>query len=471
MILWRSPTSGIIFVIDGAHRLSALIAWVRDDYGDKHASLRFFDNEIPLEQKRAAEATRKLINDSVGSYVQLSLALRNSDTAAKDQLRLARNMSAFAINLQWVHGEAEKAESSFFRINQQATPIEPTELDMIRDRRKPNALAARAFIRAGTGHKYWSAFDDETKNEIEKIAKDVYDLLFRPALDSSLRTSDLPAAGRSYSADSIRMVFELVNFVSRSRVHPDMRRGATTGRHATKSADPTREILADDLTGVETLKFMRAVKRVASRISGNGAASLGLHPAVYFYSATGRFQPAAFLAIIEFVRELDEKGRLPYFTESRANFEEFLVKHKYFLNQIAQRYGSMQKSVSPMLTMYRVLLKAVGDDKDDDSVIAEIKSQSTLGNTIKEISDGDRKYGRNFSAETKNMVHIKSMLDSSVRCGICGARLPANATSFDHKIRKEDGGIGAPENAQLAHPYCNTGYKEGRHAATLTKEA
>src|SRR5687768_7987556 len=30
VILWRSP-AGNIFVIDGAHRLSALIAWVHDD--------------------------------------------------------------------------------------------------------------------------------------------------------------------------------------------------------------------------------------------------------------------------------------------------------------------------------------------------------------------------------------------------------------------------------------------------------
>ena len=32
VILWKSP--GKIFVIDGAHRLSVLIAWIRDDYGD-----------------------------------------------------------------------------------------------------------------------------------------------------------------------------------------------------------------------------------------------------------------------------------------------------------------------------------------------------------------------------------------------------------------------------------------------------
>ncbi|MCF4138832.1 ParB/RepB/Spo0J family partition protein [Streptomyces sp. Tue 6430] len=151
IILWRSNISGDIFVIDGAHRLSALIAWVQDDYGDSHTSMRFFDSVIPAEQRKAAEATRKLIQGSVGSYNDLKLALMNPDTTSKERLLIARNLSATAIHLQWVNGEAEKAESSFFRINQQATPIDSTELDMIKARRKPNALAARAFIRAGTG--------------------------------------------------------------------------------------------------------------------------------------------------------------------------------------------------------------------------------------------------------------------------------------------------------------------------------
>ena len=50
LIMWRS-SDGKLFVIDGAHRLSALIAWVRDDYGDQDMSIRFFKNEIPAEQK------------------------------------------------------------------------------------------------------------------------------------------------------------------------------------------------------------------------------------------------------------------------------------------------------------------------------------------------------------------------------------------------------------------------------------
>ncbi|MFI2630433.1 DUF262 domain-containing protein [Streptomyces collinus] len=463
VILWRSPISGNIFVIDGAHRLSALIAWVHDDYGDQHASIRFFDNNIPAEQNKAAQATRKLIQESVGSYRDLNLALRNSDTAPKDRVRLARNLSAFAINLQWVSGGAEKAESSFFRINQQATPIDPTELEMIKARRKPNALAARAFIRAGTGHKYWSTFSEPTQEEIESIAKDVYDLIFRPSLDSAVRTADLPVAGRGYSADSVRMVFELVNFVN--NLQPDMWR-EDTGRRRRKRVDgDALPALSDDEDGSTTLQFMKAVKRAAGKIAGNEPASLGLHPAVYFYSATGRFQPAAFLAAVAFVKDLADKRKIASFTDKRAEFEEFLVRYKYFLNQIVRSYGSLQRSVPPTLLMYQTIFGALLEECSDSEIIGRLKGQSALRSSIKEISSEDRAHGRNFSAETKNSIVLKEAIQSAPKCGICQARLYLRFITVDHKVRKEDGGDGTPENGQLTHPYCNSGYKEGRHAS------
>lgn len=37
IILWRSGQ--YIFVIDGAHRISAMLAWIFDDYGDKSRSI------------------------------------------------------------------------------------------------------------------------------------------------------------------------------------------------------------------------------------------------------------------------------------------------------------------------------------------------------------------------------------------------------------------------------------------------
>ncbi|MFC9856909.1 MULTISPECIES: HNH endonuclease family protein [unclassified Streptomyces] len=462
IILWRSPTSGNIFVIDGAHRLSALAAWVQDDYGDKHTSMRFFDNVIPNEQKKAAEATRRLIQESVGAYADLGLALRNTDTTPKEKLQLARNLSAFAIHLQWVNGEAEKAESSFFRINQQATPIDPTELEMIKARRKPNALATRAFIRAGTGHKYWSSFDESIQSEIETLAKDVYDLIFKPNLDMAIRSADLPVAGRGYSSDSVKMVFELVNFVN--KLHPDMWRSEVPAAKRKGRNQQQIITLDDDPDGATTLEYMRAVKRTAGRIAGNGPASLGLHPAVYFYSATGRFQPAAFLAATALIQELSEKNRLLKFTDVRKDFEEFLIGYKYFLNQIVRAYGSLQRSVPPILTMYRIVFEAMLEGLEGDAIIARLQENGALRAPVKVLTEDDRINRRNFSAETKNSVFLKAALAEATRCEICRARLHFKSVTVDHKIRKEDGGTGSASNAALTHPYCNSGYKESRYA-------
>ncbi|MDR5727290.1 MAG: DUF262 domain-containing protein [Terriglobia bacterium] len=50
VILWRS--TNFIFVIDGAHRLSALCAWLENDYGFGTKTKSFYSDEITDEQKR-----------------------------------------------------------------------------------------------------------------------------------------------------------------------------------------------------------------------------------------------------------------------------------------------------------------------------------------------------------------------------------------------------------------------------------
>jgi hypothetical protein len=116
--------------------------------------------------------------------------------------------------VQWVNGDATKAEHSFFKINQQGTPIDPTELSMLKARSSSNAMAARAIIRAGVGHKYWSKFPPEIQMDIEKEAKNVYDNLFRPQLQTPIKTTDIPIAGKAYSAGTLPLIFDLVNLAN-----------------------------------------------------------------------------------------------------------------------------------------------------------------------------------------------------------------------------------------------------------------
>src|SRR5436305_1773529 len=52
IILWISKESNKVFIIDGAHRVSALIAWVNDDYGDGAISRKAFNFKVPEAQAR-----------------------------------------------------------------------------------------------------------------------------------------------------------------------------------------------------------------------------------------------------------------------------------------------------------------------------------------------------------------------------------------------------------------------------------
>jgi hypothetical protein len=158
---------------------------------------------------------------------------------------------------------------------------------------------------------------------------------------------------------------------------------------------------------------------------------------------------------------------LAKFTNIRAQFENFLVEYKYFLNQIVRAYGSLQKSVSPILSMYTVIFNSLTDGNEDLVTIDLLQAHPALRSPIKVATADDRLHGRNFTTETKNSLVLKAALESAPRCEMCKARLHLRFMTVDHKTRKEDGGTGAPNNGQLTHPYCNSGYKESRHSSAI----
>ena len=70
IILWQGD--GNNFVIDGAHRLSALIAWVNNDYGAGNQSISFFGTNMERGQVEKAKQVKKMIEDQIGSFEEIS---------------------------------------------------------------------------------------------------------------------------------------------------------------------------------------------------------------------------------------------------------------------------------------------------------------------------------------------------------------------------------------------------------------
>lgn len=192
VILWQSPT--YLFVIDGGHRLSVLRAWVEDDYGDGPTSETFFGYQISDEQRKTADKTRALVDKTIGTWQHYQARIADEGLDPNERRKLNAVVSR-GLPIQWVKGDADKAESSFFKINTKGTPLDDIEELLLRNRRKPTSIAARAIIRAGKGHRYWSGFCPETATEIETTAKGLHAILFEPEIQRPIKTLDLPLGG------------------------------------------------------------------------------------------------------------------------------------------------------------------------------------------------------------------------------------------------------------------------------------
>jgi hypothetical protein len=439
IILWRS-TAGYLFVIDGSHRLSALSAWVNDDYGDGRISKNFYDGIIPDEQLEVAEKTRKLINKTVGSYEDFKLASTHPDKVKEEIVKNAKNLGALAIQLQWVEGDATKAESSFFKINQQAAPIDKTELKLLESRKKPNSIAARAIVRSGKGHKYWSYFAPEIQNEIQNLAREINEILFSPKLQTPIKTLDVPIGGKLYSAQTLPLILEFVNLVN----HID---------------SDFKNTLEDDADGHETIKILKNVRKVAYRLNSNHPSSLGLHPVVYFYSLEGKHKTASFFGVVDMIMELEKRNKINKFISVRKYFEELITKYDYLVQQINRKFRSAQSSYKYVSIFFMTAIDYLSNSYTIDSAVKEIVETPEFSYlTLHSESQGHTKKN-DFNTNKKSKIYIQEAVQKAPRCNICEGLIHLNSISIDHIQRKEDGGEGSIENGQITHPYCNTGYK------------
>ncbi|ANN65256.1 HNH endonuclease family protein [Bordetella bronchialis] len=433
IILWRSD-QGFTFVIDGAHRLSALIAWINDDYGDRNISAQFFMHEIPKKQKEIAEACRQRIAAEVGTYASLSQIL-TSPNPSSQQIKWASNLTK-ALMTQWVHGDADIAAASFLAINQRAVQIDPTERYMIEARSQPNVIAARAFVNSTRGHKYWQNFDESTRERIERRARLIYNSIFEPEDADPVKHTRLPPAGLAHTANGLRIALDLVNITN------DVKQA---------SLDP-------DSTGTDTERFINKTYGVVKYVAGGDPASLDLHPAIYFWGATGNHQPSIFLAVISFVQDMILRDELIDFTRHRAKFEEFLVGNSGVVKHILGKHGGWKKSVVPVKKMLRTIFEGLMAGKSDAIIEAELSQPP--GQTASSMAAFAVEERRSSWRETKSAARRKASIDMASRCAICKARLDPNVASDDHVIRKEDGGRDSVDNAQLTHHFCNHGFKE-----------
>lgn len=439
LILWKSDS--FIFVIDGGHRLSALKAWATNDYGDQIESLGFFSGNISEDQKRKARETRRLVENAVGRFSDFKSMTDVELSSGSALAKLASTIFSRSLQVQWIQGSSEVAEASFFKINSQGTVLDDVEELLLRNRRKSYAIAARAIVRSGTGHKYWSTFSVSVQEEIEALSNQINRLLFQPEIAEPIKTLDLPLGGTASPVDALKMLVDIFAIVD-------------------GQADATKAInaLAEDKDGTVTVTALKRCLKVATRLTGNESGSLGLHPAVYFYNEQGKHSRFLFLGVLRSLSDHirnNDKHWFKKFTSARGEIERLLVSKKPLVNQGLANVSNKQR-IERVADLLNGLVVAFheGNSLDGDLIISLLKLKGQPG-TFEALD-----YIVDFNPEVKSAIFLKNALKTAIVCPICNGLISAmQSVSYDHIIAKVNGGAGQFENGQLSHPYCNQSVK------------
>jgi hypothetical protein len=455
IIVWRSPQNDL-FVIDGAHRLSSVIAWINDDYGDGTISKRHFGEP---QSPATAQKTRELVEKAVGNFAKANQAPKSPADASELELQTAKILPFAALPVQDLKGtDVEGAERSFFKINEQGVILTPTEKWMLHSRNCPNSIAARAVSQRGLGNAYWNRFEKSKQDAISKLAKEVYALLFEPALDGgTLKTTDVPVAGQFYATNALNLIFQFINNAN------DVRDKVPRSREEAESIVPR------DLSGDQTIFYLQRAKRLASLLSNlsttNFSYSVDLHPFVYFYSGEGKHQPTMFLAVAKWMREFERNDSVSSFLDVRAKTEDFLIANRFLIASISRKVRGEEKAVVKLKKYLDSLVEHFKRGSDAAQLLTAIGTEFQVLTIPEPEEEGG---GTRFSPTTKSALFVEQQLEKSEVCSLCKARVTDRALSADHRRDRKLGGTGSKGNYAPTHHACNSGKDRKARKATVT---
>lgn len=473
VIFWLNTLSGHIFVLDGAHRLSVIRAWIEDDWGDTREARKY--GFVEDDELVAAGRLRQLVKQEIGSYKDCNSArikFKRVVDARKnpvDELpsdieekgRFAYNLNtSLRVPIQWVTGDYEVAEQSFININMGGTALTEEEATYLNNRRSPVARAMAGIISNGSKPSLWI----EHASACTELSKALYITLMSDSDNTTykMKISDYPLCilkkQKSFDRyEFLQNLFAVANhgFTGENNIEKTLSQYAN---------EPKNSIVAD-----ETLKHLERLDAFLSNIRGNKASSLGLVPVFYFYTSRGQFRQTLLLLFLMWLAS-DEDGKLRErklrFTLVRDKFEEVWMIIKDHLFIALGKKGGPSRLNRSHLKIFDNLLDCVSRGKQDglDSLTIAIEFLSHSENCDKkvfeqfknDIHNNESKPFKYFSKGTKVQQEMLAFFQGTHRCEICGGAVDLGVShQVDHIKKRSKGGTNSINNARIVHPWCN----------------
>ncbi len=478
IIMWSSPENGYDYVLDGGHRISVVLAWLNDDWGDTLPSGEYRDEEQEVLIKQAAKEVRNLVKIKIGSISDYQAADEEFNRAVMEDKAPRRVLDATTFNrglfyqrlrrgevgfhILWVPGNYEKAEISFLKINKSGRQLSEWETTIIESRHSSFVRAVMSISSISSAKHYWHTKDLEeegnelAQNKIEEILKGVnklHEMLFKPAYETPIKRLQQPLIVPPDVQTKPYWLAELLTVIAG---------GKGQKAETRKLIDRDIHALPEEIIG-NGLHLIENALDGLGHLIGPSPKSLALIPVLYFYTDAGRYVRSLLYGFLYWIlsgSEEDILSRKRVFSIHRAVFEQVLLNNKEdVITGITRRTGSGPEVTSQTAQYYQGLLELLVKHRDDIHSEAFAADYSAL---TKRLTNKAVKVrlpagkSRTFTERQKSSLVLDHFFYNPNRCGICDGMLdPTADLQHDHIVEHARGGRTIKENQRLVHPFCN----------------
>ncbi|WP_046206359.1 HNH endonuclease signature motif containing protein [Acinetobacter radioresistens] len=451
-ILYWKDIHGNIYIIDGAHRLSCIYAWINRYFADEQVP------QAPNFNDQQKQDIRYLRN-YLGDLADFQRICTDAEFAEKKS-----KLGDIKISFRQVLGTPEDARRVFQSINSDTKRLDKYEEYHLRNRGSDAYYAIYACCYINDNKSNLEELQYTRLNELIELGERIHQLLF-----STILLDNEMSHGKK-----IGLVNELMNIIAGDQIHNIM---------SLNQGERVENLMSHLLT---------ILCRIATPVKNAGVPSLGLHPYLYFYKDQ-RFQITSFLAWFSIVYEIHEsrmqihhrKISFKDFTRVRRSIEFLIANFPVATTETVGKFGSGIKGYDRLQIVYNAFiclsLEMEVDFDDEKCLNTFILSMSKafkyinfnefyverfLGGYddavvknvvgyVESISPISRSKPKAFSALTKSLLKHNFVVGNHNFCLICDGLIYLDSTESDHRIAKAVGGQGVLENGLLVHPICN----------------
>lgn len=473
IILWKNEENGLVYVLDGAHRLSIIRAWMTDDYGDKN--IDYYERRDTDTIKLVAKETRDLINIRIGSYEDFKASYKilqqkiDEGKAPKIEMQeknfrqatfysdiISGNAALFA---QWEKGNYESAEQSFLRINRQGQPLNPAESTLIEFRKGSYSRVIMHIANAGEEGYYWPQ-DNISEDQVAVVksfgetAKSIYERLFIPSFTLPIKDLSVPLLVAPAYFQKHNYLMELIPLLTWNTI----------------SDEPSQQIeyLSQDYQAESDVVIKNAqiiFKTIDNKIShitsfNNDPKSMSMVPLFYWYNERGQFTRSLFYSWVYWLFQGSDENifqRKLIYTSNRENIELIFFHFKKEITSYAAESGAGLKAVKNLAIFFEKLINYFHERRNERIMFEQLETTISTFLNQKRQHKNIKRDGRTNTIRDKTQSNINELFNSAIRCHICGGivDLKFGGIQYDHVVKYKKIKETDPENLRPTHPFCN----------------